>query len=86
MRTLLIVSRSLFGIYAFIVWLVCIVVGGALVLILPGLALRRRPARRALRVMLLASGIPYRFSHLEGSRTGPPWSSPTTRVTSTAWC
>ncbi len=71
MRTLSIVPRSLFGVYAFIVWLVVIIIGGALVLILPGLALRRRVARRAIRVMLLTSGIPYRFSHLDRVPAGP---------------
>lgn len=71
MRQLSIVLRSLFGIYTFVIWVVFVVGGGALVLILPGLGLRQRVARRAIRLMLAASGIPYRFSHLERVPDGP---------------
>ncbi|HET7314585.1 1-acyl-sn-glycerol-3-phosphate acyltransferase [Salinisphaera sp.] len=65
MRKVSTILCSLYGVYAFTIWLIVIIIGGALLLVLPGLDLRRRVARRAIRLMLAASGIPYRFSHLD---------------------
>ncbi len=64
-HTVLALLYALYGIYAAGVIVLCFVIGGALVLVLPGLTLRRIVARRGLRLLFLLAAIPYRFDDLE---------------------
>lgn len=70
-RALQVLLYSFYGLYAVVACSACLLIGGVVAIVLPGLGLRRLMARWTLRAMFVLAAMPYRIDGLGHLRHKP---------------